>query len=290
MRQILTALRATSAILPSLLVIGLAASAAAGQDVPTSQARVATIDTTDAAPSASSERWLAAGFIAAAAAATPFDRRVAASLQRPGLQRNSVLHHTADTFDAAGGIGAVALAVSSYGIGRLSGNDALSRLGFISGEAIVASAAVTNVIKIGGGRQRPSHAGTGDSDDFTFGHGYSEGYASFPSGHATAAFATATVLTVESSHWSASSARWVGPVAFGSAALVGASRMYSNAHWMSDVIAGAGVGTVTALEVERLNALHPANRLERIFLGAASHLAPDGNGATRIAWTVAAPR
>lgn len=57
---------------------------------------------------------------------------------------------------------------------------------------------------------------------------------SFPSGHAALAFATATCL-------SAALPRWT-PAFFLAACAVGAERVLENAHYLSDVIAGAGVG------------------------------------------------
>lgn len=66
-------------------------------------------------------------------------------------------------------------------------------------------------------------------------------YASFPSGHATTAFATAALLTL----WYP---RWAG-VWLGLAALVGLSRVLLGSHFPSDVLAGALLGSVVALVV-----------------------------------------
>ncbi|MFN8035621.1 MAG: phosphatase PAP2 family protein [Acidimicrobiia bacterium] len=59
---------------------------------------------------------------------------------------------------------------------------------------------------------------------------------SFPSGHATAAFTAATLLT----------RRGTGsrPLFFGLAALVSASRVYVRMHHLSDVVVGAALGLV----------------------------------------------
>lgn len=62
-------------------------------------------------------------------------------------------------------------------------------------------------------------------------------YVSFPSGHTAVAFATATSLTYAYG-WK------VGLISYPLAALVGASRMADDMHWLSDVVAGAFVGVI----------------------------------------------
>jgi membrane-associated phospholipid phosphatase len=64
---------------------------------------------------------------------------------------------------------------------------------------------------------------------------------SFPSGHTSAAFATATALTLSTKKW------YVGVPAFAYAGMVGYSRMRLGAHYGSDVLAGILVGIGTSL-------------------------------------------
>lgn len=61
---------------------------------------------------------------------------------------------------------------------------------------------------------------------------------SFPSGHATAAFANATLLHEEYGQRSV----WYSVGGYGTATAVGAMRLFQNEHWVSDVLFGAGVG------------------------------------------------
>lgn len=64
----------------------------------------------------------------------------------------------------------------------------------------------------------------------------------FPSGHTSAAFASAAVLH---GHYG-----WkTGVPAFAVASFVGWTRVRDRSHWMSDVVFGAAIGTMTGLTV-----------------------------------------
>lgn len=61
---------------------------------------------------------------------------------------------------------------------------------------------------------------------------------SFPSGHTATAFMTATMLHKEYGHISP----WISFGGYSVATATGVMRMVNNRHWMSDVLAGAGIG------------------------------------------------
>jgi hypothetical protein len=63
-------------------------------------------------------------------------------------------------------------------------------------------------------------------------------YYSFPSGHTAEAFANAEFLRQEYKEVSP----WYGVTGYAMAITTGYLRMYNNKHWLSDVVAGAGVG------------------------------------------------
>jgi hypothetical protein len=63
-------------------------------------------------------------------------------------------------------------------------------------------------------------------------------YQSFPSGHTAEAFAGAEFMRMEYKDVSP----WYGVAGYAMAAATGMLRMYNDKHWMSDVVAGAGVG------------------------------------------------
>lgn len=70
---------------------------------------------------------------------------------------------------------------------------------------------------------------------------------SFPSGHTSEAFATATTLTLINHKW------YVVVPAYTWAGLVGYSRLYMGVHYPSDVIAGAVLGAGSAWLSYKLN-------------------------------------
>jgi hypothetical protein len=88
------------------------------------------------------------------------------------------------------------------------------------------------VLKPAFGRERPI-----ESNGETRFHAFSSND-SFPSGHATQAFALASVISIRSKGWV------VPTVAYGAAALVAFDRVNDRVHFASDVVAGAVLGTV----------------------------------------------
>jgi len=125
------------------------------------------------------------------------------------------------------------------------------------------------------GRARP-YKDTANSLNFGLMRGLHGGsdYQSFPSGPTTAAFAFASIISAETSHWWPG-ARWViGPIFYGGAALTGVSRVYNQFHWASDVVTGAAIGTLTGIKVYRYTHSHPNNRIDRNLLRAGIQITP----------------
>lgn len=110
----------------------------------------------------------------------------------------------------------------------------------LAGEAVIDSELVTTVAKDIDGRLRPSAIPpNGNFEDTWFANKTAawRGRGSFPSGHMIAAMAIATTFADRYPN-----PRWHRWVAFGLAALVGFSRITTQAHFPSDVFAGAVLG------------------------------------------------
>jgi membrane-associated phospholipid phosphatase len=113
-------------------------------------------------------------------------------------------------------------------------------------QAYLIGSAIENTLKFFTGRTRPTYYAPGVEPEPKFmGPGFlwhahvNGGYqrSSFPSGHTTVAFAAATVFASEYRNTTA-----IPIIAYSAATLIGLSRITQNAHWLTDVIAGAANG------------------------------------------------
>lgn len=106
-----------------------------------------------------------------------------------------------------------------------------------SANAVVYSSLLTQAIKLVVGRPRP-YVENGTAKPKS----WDDNYWSFPSGHAAAAFALATVLAEEYPDYKV--------LFYGGAVLVGLSRIYLDKHHTSDVVAGAALGLYAGGHIE----------------------------------------
>ena len=121
-----------------------------------------------------------------------------------------------------------------YLYGHLSEDKKAKKTALLSMESFVVTGLFTQALKFIGHRHRPS---SGDSSNIWDGPGFSTSHLSFPSGHASSAFAIATVIACEYED------KFLIPaLSYGIATLTALSMVNDNAHWASDVFFGAGIG------------------------------------------------
>jgi membrane-associated phospholipid phosphatase len=128
-----------------------------------------------------------------------------------------------------------ALAAGYVG-GRLARAPAVSSSSAHVLAALLASGVANGAIKYSVGRQRPAG---GDAHSFRP-FNPSNRWQSFPSGHAVVAFSVAAALSEEADRG------WVTALGYGTASLVGWSRVYADKHWASDVVGGALIGAASS--------------------------------------------
>ena len=226
---------------------------------------------------------VALGVAALAAATMSLDESLAHSLQRTSIQSNQFLKGTSNVFTNLGFPGSAMITAGTYFLGLGKHSRPIAALGMHTGEAIVLGGVLAEGLQMTIGRARPQRD-INTPRDFRFGKGFSnDDYTSLPSAHVTVAFAAATAASHEVGRsWPAAS-KYVTPISYAAATLVGASRMYKNKHWASDVVAAAGLGTYSAVLFDRYNQGHPGNVFERMFLP--SSIVPD-RGGVALAWSL----
>ncbi|HEX9109517.1 MAG TPA: phosphatase PAP2 family protein, partial [Longimicrobiales bacterium] len=137
----------------------------------------------------------------------PLDRNFASHLQEPAYQNSSFLHNTSTFFRLMGQPAPQIIGLGLYGVGRLTHNQKITKLAVHGSEAMILSTTATTLIKVMAGRARP-RVDTTQALGFHFMRGLPSflggkgaEYQSFPSGHATTAFAVASAATAEYAHW-----------------------------------------------------------------------------------------
>jgi membrane-associated phospholipid phosphatase len=182
--------------------------------------------------------WLTAGGLTGLVlASSAFDNNIRAEAQEGRNEELDEFTRTAQKFGSEYSWVLIA-GLEAYGYWA---NDSRAKATAMDGltASIIASGIVAPTLKYAVGRVRPNRAGrTYEIKPFS-------GNYSFPSGHTTQAFALATVIAMHYDHW------WVAGLAYGTAGVVGYSRISQNSHYASDVVAGAVIGTTIARAVVR---------------------------------------
>lgn len=195
--------------------------------------------------------WAGAAVALVAGAGVLLDRPVdeaALRNRRPGWDR------TAQKIETLGGLGGGLLVGGVYLTGRLRDNPEWTAAGVDAAISVLIARGLALPIKELVGRARPEE-GLGTRHLKPLVHD------SFPSGHTAQAFAMAAAF---SAHLESP---WAKAGVYGTASLVAVARLEQRAHFTSDVLAGALLGTATGWAVTRLN------RVERM-----------GRRPVRVAW------
>jgi membrane-associated phospholipid phosphatase len=157
----------------------------------------------------------------------------------------SGFNHTFTATNAT--LGTLLVPGAFYVIGHFRKDSYATNTSLLAGEALADSGIVALVLKNAIGRRRPSGIPTGGNYSDTWFETYHPLFnsnGSFPSGHAILAFSVATVFAQRYRNH-----RWVPWVAYGAATLVGFSRLTQQAHFPSDVFAGAALGYLISRDV-----------------------------------------
>ena len=186
--------------------------------------------------------WKDIGWAALAVAGTSViaDRPVRDFMRRQ-TQGNTFLNDV-QNFGQSYAVGVVG---GFYVAGLAMGSEKTVHVGEDLLTASVISATINQTIKVTVNRYRPR-----DDQGIVNLQGYTglNNNSSFPSGHTTEAFTLASVIAT-----SYEDNPWVACSVYTVAGMVGVARMYLDAHWASDVVASAFIGTWVGKSIVRHN-------------------------------------
>ncbi|HBS87768.1 MAG: hypothetical protein A2W91_11365 [Bacteroidetes bacterium GWF2_38_335] len=115
-------------------------------------------------------------------------------------------------------------------------NDRAKRVAMLGAKTFLISGLFAAIPKILFNRYRP-YNGKSPDPGMWMGPFAPDFYRSFPSGHTTSIFSVATIVASEYQN-----TVWVPVLCYSIATASGLSRIYSNDHWLSDVMCGAAFG------------------------------------------------
>lgn len=147
----------------------------------------------------------------------------------------------------------IATPVALYAVGLINHDTLVKKQAVFIGETFLVNAVITIILKDIVKRQRPYETYP-EIEKAATGGGYS-----FPSGHTSTAFATATSLSMAVPKW------YVIAPSFAWATAVGYSRMHLGVHYPTDVFAGALVGSGSAYLTYKINKWMAKKRTPKDF-------------------------
>lgn len=165
------------------------------------------------------------------------DKPVYEEVQR---NRTASIDDMAQVVESFGSYPSFGIMGAFYAAGSLLEDERAKRVAMDAfSSSLVGAGIIMTTMKVVVGRRRPGE--TGEAYHFRpFG-----GDHSFPSGHTAQAFSLASVIAESYDE------RWVDLTSYGIATLVGLARVEQGAHFPSDVLAGAIIGTVVGKSIVR---------------------------------------
>jgi membrane-associated phospholipid phosphatase len=186
------------------------------------------------------------------------------------LQASPALRDVAKAANWWGGPGVIWFAAALWFGGRAFKRSAIARVGLRGAEGLAVASALSAIIKGFAGRGRP-FVFPGEPWHWDINHGWSDAhFFSMPSGHTTATTAFAMAVLVATHGWSAKAQAALALPLLVSAGVVAFARMYSDQHWLSDVVVALVLGAATSVVLARWHARNPKSRYDRVMLGPAA--------------------
>ncbi len=138
----------------------------------------------------------------------------------------------------------LSLSAGLYVGGILFDDNETKATGIMLIESIAISSAITTILKSLIGRSRPYRE---EGPGYFRGFQFKTGNTSLPSGHTTVAFAVSSVLAEKIQN------TFVSIVLYSAATLTSLSRVYHDAHWLSDNFLGAAIATSVGLSIVKIH-------------------------------------
>jgi len=150
----------------------------------------------------------------------------------------------------------IGLMTALYVSGEVSDSNSLRETALLSLESWLTAGIIVRGLKSVAGRARPW---TGESSHGFHPFSTRSRFASFPSGHASSAFAVAAVIADQSKKI------YIDILAYSLATLAAISRVHIDKHWASDILIGSAIGHFVAKKICALDRNRDSNRVKLSF-------------------------
>ena len=177
-----------------------------------------------------------------------------------------------------GGLGVIWFAAALWLGGRALRRAPLARVGLRGAEALALASAVSGIVKGITGRARP-FVTPGEPWHWELNRGWTDAqFFSMPSGHTTATMAFSVGVLIATRGWATKTRMMLAVPLFATPVAVAFARMFTDLHWLSDIVVALTIGTVTSVVLGRIHAKAKCTKYDRLMLGAD---APSAGGHTR---------